>query len=81
MEMIYLSLHCHHQNDSRIKMGRDESHYNVSLIIIGRDKVVTRLCPQTTTFLSEEKGGSGIEPHNVFEEKGRPKRNRTPQRF
>ena len=25
--MIYLSLHCHHQNDSCIKMGRDESHF------------------------------------------------------
>ena len=23
---IYLSRHCHHQNDSCIKMGRDESH-------------------------------------------------------
>ena len=29
-----LSLHCHHQNDSCIKMGSDESHFNVSLIII-----------------------------------------------
>ena len=45
-EMIYLSLHCHHQNNSCIKMGSDESHFNVSLII--RDKV-TRGCPQTTT--------------------------------
>ena len=30
-----------------IKMGSDESHFNVSLIV--RDKV-TRQCPQTTTF-------------------------------
>ena len=49
-EIIYLSLHCHHQNDSCIKMGSDESHFNVSLIV--RDKV-TRQCPQTITF--EEK--------------------------
>ena len=28
-EIIYLSLHCHHQNDSCIKMGSDESHFNV----------------------------------------------------
>ena len=49
-EIIYLSLHCHHQNDSCIKMGSDESHFNVSLIV--REKV-TRQCPQTTT--SEEK--------------------------
>ena len=34
-----------------IKMGSDESHFNVSLIV--RDKV-TRPCTQTTTF--EEKG-------------------------
>ena len=54
-EIIYLSLHCHHQNDSCIKMDSDESHFNVSLIV--KDKVtsqVTRQCPQTTTF--EEKG-------------------------
>ena len=29
-EIIYLSLHCHHQNDFCIKVGRDESHFNVS---------------------------------------------------
>ena len=51
-EIIYLSLHCHHQNDFCIKMGSDESHFNVSLIV--RDKV-TGWCPQTTTFF-EEKG-------------------------
>ena len=50
-EIIYLPLHYHHQNDSCIKMGSDESHFNVSLIV--RDKV-TRQCPQTTTF--KEKG-------------------------
>ena len=26
-EIIYLSLHRHHQNDSCIKMGTDESHF------------------------------------------------------
>ena len=50
-EMIYLLLHCHYRNDSCIKVGSDENHFNVSLIV--RDKV-TRHCPQTTTF--EEKG-------------------------
>ena len=29
-EIIYLSLHCHQQNDFCIKMGSDESHFNVS---------------------------------------------------
>ena len=28
--ITYLSLHCRHQNDSGIKMGIDESHFNVS---------------------------------------------------
>ena len=55
-ESIYLSLHCHHQNDSCIKMGSDESHFNVSVIV--RDKV-TRKCPQTTAF--EEK----VEPKRI----------------
>ena len=33
-EIIYLLLHCHH---GCIKMGSDESHFNVSLTV--RDKV------------------------------------------
>ena len=49
--IMYLSLHCHHQNDSCIKMGSDESHFNVSLTV--KDKV-TRQCPQTTTFLKRK---------------------------
>ena len=47
----YLSLHCHHQNDSCINMGNDESRFNVSSIV--RDKV-TRQCPQTS-LLNEYK--------------------------
>ena len=58
-EIIYLSLHCLHQNDSCIRTGSDESHFNVSLIV--RDKVA-RQCPQTTTF--EEKG----EPKRIRNE-------------
>ena len=46
-EIIYLSLHYHHQSDPCIKMGSDESHFNVSFT--ARDKV-TRQCSQTTTF-------------------------------
>ena len=30
-EIIHLSLHCHHRNDFCIKMGSDESHFNVSI--------------------------------------------------
>ena len=29
--IIYLSLYCHNQNDSCIKVGSDESHFNVSV--------------------------------------------------
>ena len=50
-DCIYLTLYCHHRNDSCIKMGSDESHFNVSVTV--RDKV-TRQCPQTTTV--EERG-------------------------
>ena len=50
--IVYLSLHCHHQNDSCNKVGSDESHFNVSLIV--RDEV-TRQCLQTTTFWRERR--------------------------
>ena len=50
--ILYLSLHCHHQNDFCIKVGSDESHFNVSLSV--RDKV-TRQCPQTTTSEAEKR--------------------------
>ena len=35
-EIIYLSLHCHHHNDSCIMMGSGESQFNVSLILRDR---------------------------------------------
>ena len=52
---------CHHRNDSSIKTGSDESHFNVSLIV--RDKV-TRQCSQTTTF--EEKGEPKLNRAEAF---------------
>ena len=60
-EIIYLSVHCHHQNDSCIKVGSDESRFNVSLIV--RDKV-TRQCPQTAKFMKRKESRSGIEPRS-----------------
>ena len=46
------SLRCHHQNDSCIKMGSDESHFNVSVGSDGQShKTVS-----TNHKLSEEKG-------------------------
>ena len=29
-DYIPIATHCHHRNDSCIKMGSDESHFNVS---------------------------------------------------
>ena len=49
---LYLTLKYLHQNDSCIKIGRNESHFNVSLI--ARDEV-TRQCPQTTKFRRERR--------------------------
>ena len=46
-EIIYLSLHCHDQNDSFIKMGSDECHFSISLIV--SDKVTSQW-PQNTTL-------------------------------
>ena len=60
-EVIYLSLHCHHQNDSCIKMGSDESHFNVSVGSDGQSHLYR------TVFTN----------HNLSEEKGEPKRYRT----
>ena len=42
-----------------IKMGSDESHFNVLLIV--RDKT-TRQCPQTTNFLKRRESYCYIEP-------------------
>ena len=51
-EIIYLSLHYHHQNDYCIKMCSDESHVNVSVGSDGQShKTVS-----TNHNLSEEKG-------------------------
>ena len=49
---IGLSLHCHHQNDSSIKMGSDESHFNVSVGSDGQSHMTV----STNHSLSEEKG-------------------------
>ena len=58
-DYIYLSLHCHHPNDSCIKMGGDESHFDVS---VGSDGQSHKT--ESTN-------------HNLFEEKGQPKRYRS----
>ena len=45
-------LYCHHQDDSCIKTGGDESDFNVSLIV--RDKVTKTVSTNHNPF--EEKG-------------------------
>ena len=50
-EIIYLSLHCRQQNDSCIKMGSDESHFNVSVGSGGQSHRTV----STNHNLSEEK--------------------------
>ena len=70
-EVIYLSLHSHHQNDSCIKMGSDESHFNVSVGSDGQShKTVS-----TNHHLFEEKG----EPKQ-YRTKVRPLTNLPPYR-
>ena len=54
---LYLTLHCHCQNDTCIKTSSDKSYFNVSLIVKGQSQ---RRCPQITTF--EEKRESNRSP-------------------
>ena len=51
-EIIHLSLHCHHRNDSCIKMGSNESRFNVSVGSDGQSHMTV----STNHNLSEEKG-------------------------
>ena len=52
MEIIYLLLHCHHQNYFCIKMGSSDSHFNVS---VGSDGQSHKTM-STNNNLFEEKG-------------------------
>ena len=57
-EIIYLSLHCHHQHDSCVTMGSDEGHFNVSLIGEGQShKTVSK----DHNFLKRKESRSGFE--------------------
>ena len=60
-EIIYLSLHCHHQDDSCIKVGSDESHFNVS---VGSDGQSHKTVSTKHNLFEEKKkeSRSGIEP-------------------
>ena len=57
-EIIYLSLRCHQQNYSCIKMGSDESYFNVLSIVMDK---VTRQCVLRPQFLKRKESESGFE--------------------
>ena len=61
--IIYLSLHCHHQNDFYIQMGSDESHFNV---LVGSDGQSHKTAVSTNHNLFEEKGESKQYRNNVL---------------
>ena len=60
-EIIYLSLHCHHQNDCCIKMGSDESHFYVSVGSDGQSHKSTN-----HNLFEEKESRSGIEPKSFY---------------
>ena len=60
-EIIHLSLHCHHQNDSCIKVGSDESHFNVP---VGSDGQSHRTVSTNHNLLKRKESRSGIEPRS-----------------
>ena len=68
-ESIYLSLYCHHQNDSCIKTGSDESHFGVFIDCEGQCHNLFRQCPQIITFeertaeVESNRGPSAYQPN------------------
>ena len=56
---IYLLLYCHHQNDSCIKLGCDESHFNVSLIV--RDNLKSQDGVHRPQLLKRKESRSGFK--------------------
>ena len=60
---MYLLLHCHHQNEFCIKMGSDESHFNVS---VGSDGQSHKIVSTNHNLFEEkrEESQSGIEPRS-----------------
>ena len=66
-----LIVHCHHQNDFCIKVGGDESHFNVLLIV--RDKVTIKTESTDHNFRRERRaeadsnrGPSAYQPNTLL---------------
>ena len=62
-EIIYILLHCHHQYDSCIKMGSDESHFNISLIV--RDNESHKTMSTDHNLLKRRENRCGFEPKSL----------------
>ena len=61
-DIIYLSLHCQHQNDFCIKMGSNESHFNVSVESDGQShKTVST---NHNLLKKRKESRNGIEPRS-----------------
>ena len=61
-DYIPIAIHSHHQNDSCVKTGSDESHFNVSLIV--RDKV-SRQSLQRKQLLQRKENRSVFKPRSL----------------
>ena len=57
-----ISIHCHHQNNTCIKIGSDESHFNVSLTV--RD-VKSQDSVHRPQPLKRKESRSGFEPRSL----------------
>ena len=55
-------VYCHNQNDSCIKIGSNESHFNVSVGSDEQSHKTVSTPAETTTFLKRKESRSGIEP-------------------
>ena len=60
-EYICLSLHCHHQNYSCVKVDSDESHFNVS---VGSDGQSHKNSVHKPQLLKREESQSRFEPRS-----------------
>ena len=62
-EIIYLSLHCHHQNDFCIKMGSDESHFTIS---VGSDRQRHKTVSTNHNLFQEPRRAEAVSNRRPF---------------
>ena len=64
--LLYLLLHCHHQNTSCVKMGSDESCFNVSLIVWDSHKTAStdhNFLTERRAEADSNRGPSACQPY------------------